>query len=82
FPDCSRFYALYQEAISGEAVGDLKQFIEKLPKAEKQEKPAAPPETGGTASENVSEKARRGGRRGNNPAFCNDKHGVFGLRRG
>ncbi|RWX50138.1 poly(A) polymerase, partial [Candidatus Electrothrix marina] len=32
FLDCSRFYALYQEAIAGDALTDLKQFIEEAPK--------------------------------------------------
>ncbi len=75
FPDCSRFYALYKEAIAGEAVADLKQFIEEAPKAEKQAAPAG-------ASGLSPEKPRCGGRRGNNPAFSSDKHGVFGLLKG
>jgi len=81
FLDCSRFYALYQEAIAGDALTDLKQFIEEAPQnvAEVQEMPPALP-----AGENTSDKQpRRGGRRGgNNPAFCSEKHGVFGLRKG
>ncbi|MCI5160991.1 MAG: hypothetical protein D3917_03005, partial [Candidatus Electrothrix sp. AX5] len=85
FPDCSRFYALYQEAIAGEALTDLKQFIVEAPQhvehvehvAEVQEAPDL------LAGANTSETPRRGGRRGgNNPAFSNEKHGVFGLRKG
>ncbi len=84
FPDCSRFYALYKEAIAGEAVADLKQFIEEIPKAEKQEKQAVPASASAPAgaSKASPEKPRRGGRRGNNPAFSRDKQGVFGLLKG
>ncbi|RWX43093.1 poly(A) polymerase, partial [Candidatus Electrothrix marina] len=79
FLDCSRFYALYQEAIAGDALTDLKQFIEEAPKtvSEVQEEPVLP------AAASTSDKPRRGGgRRGNNPAFCDEKYGVFGLRKG
>jgi poly(A) polymerase len=88
FPDCSRFYALYQEAIAGEALTDLKQFIVEAPQhvehvehvehvAEVQEAPDL------LAGANTSETPRRGGRRGgNNPAFSSEKYGVFGLRKG
>ncbi|MCI5168546.1 MAG: CCA tRNA nucleotidyltransferase, partial [Candidatus Electrothrix sp. GM3_4] len=79
FPDCSRFYALYQEAIAGETLTDLNQFIEEVPEdvAGIQEKPVIPAVT------NTLETLRRGGRRGgNNPAFNSEKHGVFGLRKG
>ncbi|WP_446008667.1 polynucleotide adenylyltransferase PcnB [Candidatus Electrothrix sp.] len=78
FPDCSRFYALYKEAVAGEAVTDLKQFIEEIPKAEKKEKLAVPAGTKSTAPE----KNRRRGGQGNNPAFSSDKCGVFGLLKG
>ncbi|MCI5137030.1 MAG: hypothetical protein D3922_01135, partial [Candidatus Electrothrix sp. AR1] len=81
FLDCSRFYALYQEAIAGEALTDLKQFIEVAPK--KVAEVPEPPAILAGAANNTSETPRRGGRRGgNNPAFSSDKHGVFGLRRG
>jgi poly(A) polymerase len=88
FPDCSRFYALYQEAIAGEALTDLKQFIEEAPApvlenvaevAEIAEAEDAPVIFTATST---SDKPRRGGRRGgNNPAFTDDRHGVFGLRK-
>ncbi|CAK8713101.1 Poly(A) polymerase I [Candidatus Electrothrix laxa] len=78
FPDCSRFYALHQEAIAGEALTDLTQFIEEAPKnvVEIQEAPAT------LAAASAADKPRRGGRRGNNPAFSSEKYGVFGLRKG
>ncbi|MDU9049067.1 MAG: poly(A) polymerase [Candidatus Electrothrix sp. Rat3] len=79
FPACSRFYALYQDAIAGETLTDIKQFIEEAPKnvTKVQESPAI------LAGTNTPEIPHRGGRRGgNNPAFSSEKHGVFGLLKG
>ncbi|MCI5143190.1 MAG: hypothetical protein D3909_15980, partial [Candidatus Electrothrix sp. ATG1] len=80
FPDCSRFYTLYKEAIDGEALSDLSKFIKEHPKPalKNQENPSIL-----TPSDPTSSPLRRnGGRKGNNPAFTSDKHGVFGLRKG
>jgi poly(A) polymerase len=77
FPDCARFYALYQEAAAGEALTDFKQFIEEEPEtvAEIRETPVL-------LAAASTDKPRNGGGRGNNPAFSSDRHGVFGLRKG
>ncbi|XCN71525.1 MAG: polynucleotide adenylyltransferase PcnB [Candidatus Electrothrix aestuarii] len=81
FQDCSRFYTLYQEAIAGETVTDLKQFIEESPKPA-QEAQEAPPLLASVISAQTEDKRSGGGRRGNNPAFSTEKHGVFGLLKG
>lgn len=82
FKDCSRFYALYQESISHEQSTDIAHFVEDvpqdIPKTKRQEKTERP--VGASVSGNAADKPQRGGRRGNNPAFSNDKQGVFGLR--
>lgn len=75
FPDCSRFYLLYQDAVTGEDVTDPQQFIEENPCSEL--RPSPPP----LAAQSASDKSRQGGKRGNNPAFSSEKNGVFGLRR-
>ena len=87
FPDCSRFYALYQEAVAGETATGIKLFIEDEPDkvADVADVPDSPVMAGGvgnrTAESNISETARRGGGRGNNPAFSSEQDGVFGLCR-
>ncbi|MCI5130791.1 MAG: polynucleotide adenylyltransferase PcnB, partial [Candidatus Electrothrix sp. EH2] len=62
FSDCSRFYLLYQDALAGADVPDMEQFIEEAPRSEVQSSLSPP------AAPNASDKSRRGGKRGNNPA--------------
>ncbi len=71
FADCSRFYAVYQEACGNEAV-DVSRFVDASLKSEK-------PLSERSSS---SGSGQRGGRRGTNPAFASDRQGVFGLRNG
>ncbi|MEA2115881.1 MAG: polynucleotide adenylyltransferase PcnB [Thermodesulfobacteriota bacterium] len=71
FFDCSRFYALYQEA-SGRESMDVSQFVDKTVES----KPPLRERKRGSGA------GRRGGRRGTNPAFAADKKGVFGLLKG
>ena len=71
FADCSRFYALYQEACGSKSM-DVTLFVERKPEAEFPLREKT----------NRSGNGRRGGRRGTNPAFSSSRQGVFGLRKG
>ena len=70
FTDCSRFYALYQEACGNESM-DVSLFVDKTAESK-------PP----LRDRNSRLRTGRRGRRGTNPAFASDKKGVFGLLKG
>jgi poly(A) polymerase len=71
FADCSRFYAVCQEACGSETM-DVSLFVDITAES----KPPLRERNSRSGS------GRRGGRRGTNPAFASDKKGVFGLRKG
>ena len=71
FAECSRFYAVYQEACGNESM-DVSLFVDKTAESKPLLREGNSRSGGG----------RRGGRRGTNPAFAADKKGVFGLLKG